>query len=188
MKAIIELIKSRKSIKLEIGAGRRKGKDGWITLDMNDGCDLNWDLNYGIPFPDNSIDIIYSSHVLEHFYYEDIIQLLKDCIRALKVGGVFSVSVPNAKLFIDAYSRKDHSFWESLPLHYMPAWNQTSSLIDIVNYIAYMDGHHKYMFDNKNLINILSKTGFKDIHLREFDESVDSPERKHESIYAICYK
>jgi predicted SAM-dependent methyltransferase len=187
MEKILNFLK-RSEIKLEIGAGRRPGENGWITLDMNDCCDINWDLSYGIPFPDNSIDIIYSSHVFEHFYYNDIIKLLKECKRSLKPKGVFSISVPNAKMFIEAYIKNDFNFWDNLPLQYSPAYNKTNTLIDLVNYIAYMDGHHKYMFDEKNLINILIEVGFKNVKLREYEQYIDSAERKHESIYAIGIK
>ncbi len=187
MKKILEYLKQNE-IKLEIGAGRRFGVNGWITLDMNDGCDINWDLKYGIPFPNDSIDIIYSSHVFEHFSYSEILKLMYDCKRVLKNNGIFSISVPNAEMFINAYSKRDQNFWNSLPLQYTPAYNNTNSLIDNVNYIAYMEGHHKYMFDKENLNNILKKIEFRDIKFRDFDPSIDSIERKHESIYAVCIK
>ena len=184
---ILEILKNSREIKLELCSGLKKGVNGWTTLDMNDISDLFWDLKTGIPFPDRSISKIYSSHFLEHLTFPEIKSLLNECLRVLKKDGVFSISVPNARLFISAYYNNDILFWEQLPLHYMPAFNNTSSLIDLVNYIAYMDGHHKYMFDEENLIKILTSSGFQQVCLRDFDPEIDSAERRHESIYAIGF-
>ena len=52
-------------IKLELGSGQKKGKDGWVTVDLH-GADINWDLRRGLPLRDGSVDVIYSSHLLEH--------------------------------------------------------------------------------------------------------------------------
>jgi hypothetical protein len=35
-----------------------------------------------------------------------------------------------------------------------------------------MDGHHKYMFDEKNLIIFLYKVGFKNVKLREYEQYI----------------
>jgi hypothetical protein len=49
--------------------------------------------------------------------------------------------------------------------------------------MAYMDGNHKYMFDRENLLAILKKVGFNEVHPREFDPGIDKAERDWESIY-----
>jgi hypothetical protein len=64
----------------------------------------------------------------------------------------------------------------------------TGSLLDQVNYIAYMDGHHSYMFDRENLVNTLKKAPFHEVSLRAFDEALDLKKRDFESIYAIAIK
>ena len=85
LQKVIEHISQNKEIKIELGSGKREKRDGWLTLDLNDNCDIKWDLQNGLPFPDSSIDIIYSSHLLEHFIYKEILSLLKECHRVLKV-------------------------------------------------------------------------------------------------------
>jgi hypothetical protein len=64
-----------------------------------------------------------------------------------------------------------------------PAYNNTTR-IDYVNYTAYMGGEHKYMFDEENLIHILTKASFKNVRLRVFDPGIDLQARDFESIYA----
>ena len=64
-----------------------------------------------------------------------------------------------------------------------PAFNETTA-IDAINYVAYMDGEHKYMFDQENLLHILQIAGFTDVAARSMDPSIDRPERDYESLYA----
>jgi predicted SAM-dependent methyltransferase len=55
-------------------------------------CDLR-----RIPVPDETFDIVYSSHTLEHFSYNDTHKILKEWLRILKVGGELRIVVPNLK-------------------------------------------------------------------------------------------
>lgn len=59
----------------------------------------NADLTKGIPFPDNSIEGIVCSHMIEHLDCFNAINFLKDCWRSLQPGGVLRVSIPDAEKF-----------------------------------------------------------------------------------------
>jgi len=179
-------LKEREKIYLEIGAGNKKGENGWITLDLAPDCDIYWDLNKGLPFSDESVSKIYSSHVFEHFTFKEGQRLLDECLRVLVKDGIFSICVPNAKIYIEAYLISD-CLYENQFFGYKPAYNNTSR-IDYVNYTAYMDGHHKYMFDQQNLIVMLENKGFSNVRLRNFDPNLDLKERDFESIYAEAQK
>lgn len=184
---VISLLKGGAPIRLEIGAGRKRGIGGWITLDQNLGCDLTWDLRVGLPFPDNSLQSIYSSHVLEHLPFIDLCKLLKRCHAALKPGGDFSVCVPNARRYIEAYLGGKRLLEKERT--YPPGLCNTDSLIDQVNYIAYMGrGEHAYMFDEENLINILKMAGFSNCRLRSFQPGLDMESRQKGSIFAVGFK
>lgn len=67
---------------LELCAGRLGIKTVWH------------DINDGLPFADGSFDIVVAGEVLEHSFYPEM--LLKEIARALKTGGAFIGSVPNA--------------------------------------------------------------------------------------------
>ena len=41
------------------------------------GCDVR----NGLPFPSNSVDSIYSTHMFEHFYPDELKRLLRECAR-----------------------------------------------------------------------------------------------------------
>ena len=183
-----ELVIAGERIRLDIGAGKTLRQDGWLTLDNNGVCDLWWDLADGIPFPDNSVDEIYSSHVFEHIPPDSLVVLLRDCLRALAPGGSISVCVPNARLFLDAYSQKRFFVDQSNERVWKRGWFETGSLIDQINYIAYMGGEHRLMFDDANLTAFLRLAGFNDVSVRGFQNGLDLPQRDYESIYAIGYK
>ena len=115
-----------------------------------------------------------------------MIPFLKECKRVLTVGGEFSVCVPNSRLYIDAY--KDGKLFQDRNEWWQPGMIDTGSNIDQLNYVAYMLNEHKYMFDEQNLINTLTKAGFLNARLRKFDDSLDLIERDKESIYAKAIK
>lgn len=184
-KAKWQKIAKQKIIKLELGSWKKYGSHGWTTIDLVD-SDICWDLRRGILLPDNSVDIIYSSHLLEHIEYEDIIVLLTECRRVLKESGELSVSVPDFRLYVDAYIKGE--LFRPKETWWLPASIDTNSAIDQLNYVAYMGSEHKYLFDNENLINTLLKAGFSSASLRDFDKNIDPEERRFESIYARAKK
>ncbi|MEE3328731.1 MAG: methyltransferase domain-containing protein [Myxococcota bacterium] len=178
-----KLLSKQKNIKLELGSGAKQGKNGWITVDMSN-ADIYWDLRKGIPLADCSVNKIYSSHLLEHIPYKQLIIFLQECRRVLRSDGEFSVCVPNFRFYVDAYNegklfRERDAWWE-------PGMIDTGSIIDQLNYLAYMRDEHKYMFDEEGLINTLLKAGFSEANLREFDQELDLLERDFESIYAVA--
>jgi predicted SAM-dependent methyltransferase len=180
------LLRGTKPISLELGSGSKKGSNGWTTMDVVPGCDMYCNLAKGIPFPDGTVQNIYSSHFFEHLTYHQAQVLLGECFRVMAPGGRFSICVPNAKIYLEAYL-KELALDEARHLRYAPAYNRTTK-IDYVNYIAYMNEDHKYMFDEENLVYLLEHRGFKNVRIREFDPVLDLKERDCESIYAEGYK
>lgn len=176
---------SNDTIKLELGSGAKKGVNGYTTVDLY-GADIHRDLRYGIPLGENTVDKIYTSHMLEHIPYIQLVSFLRECHRVLKTGGELSVCVPNARLYIQAYM--DNRNFVDPSNCYQPALVSTGSSLDQLNYIAYMAGQHCYMFDEENLINTLKTAGFSSAKLRSFDPSIDIQERDFESIYAVATK
>lgn len=50
-----------------------------------------------LPVPDQTFDIVFSSHTLEHFGWTNIQKVLKEWSRVLKVGGELRIVVPNLR-------------------------------------------------------------------------------------------
>lgn len=72
------------------------GKVKIIRFDGNEKTapDYRCDVRH-LPVDDQSFDVIHSRHVLEHFGRKDVMTVLKEWTRILRVGGEFRISVPN---------------------------------------------------------------------------------------------
>ena len=62
------------------------------------------DLLNGLPFKDNSFDVIYSSHFIEHIPKNHLNTFLSDCYRILKPNGVIRLITPDLEFLISEYS------------------------------------------------------------------------------------
>src|SRR3954465_10620205 len=68
-RAVKRLLKRQSPIHLELGSGPRPEMEGWTSLDWGSTAAIQIDLHEPLPFPDSSVEAIYSSHMLEHFTY-----------------------------------------------------------------------------------------------------------------------
>ena len=73
---------------------------------------LNHDLCNGIPAVDDSLDLVYHAHMLEHLSYTDGIQFLRECYRVLRSGGMMRILVPDLELWINAYTNNNKFFFD----------------------------------------------------------------------------
>lgn len=56
-----------------------------------------------IPFSDESFEVVYHSHLLEHIPKEDALRFMQECFRVLKSGGIIRVVVPDLEAIINNY-------------------------------------------------------------------------------------
>jgi len=79
--------KNNQKIKLDIGCGKNK-KEGFIGVDINPDNDADVVASaLNLPFEDESINEIYSSHLVEHFSPEEAKKFFDEIYRVLKKGG-----------------------------------------------------------------------------------------------------
>lgn len=57
--------------------------------------DIIRDVRKGLPLKSKSVDMVYCSHFLEHFKKTEILKILQEIHRVLKMQGLFYVTVPN---------------------------------------------------------------------------------------------
>jgi len=82
-----QLLNDNIPIYLELGHSHLQAND-WLTLDQNLNCDFYWDYRSGLPFPEGSIDVLFSRNTLQRLSSQQLDYLLKDCFRVLKPGEV----------------------------------------------------------------------------------------------------
>ena len=184
-----QLVQSHDIIKLELGGGT-KVREGWFNVDVYGiDADLQLDLKLLLPFPDLSVKTIYSSHVLEHFSYpEPLAGLLGECFRALRVGGVFHAAVPDFGRAFKLYAQGDEGSFHAQKYWSSPNPNWCTASMDELNWLVYMGGIHRFMFDSENLVNVFVNAGFGRVQLRDFDPELDSEDRRHQSLYVQAVK
>ena len=110
--------------RLNLGCGSRFHPD-WTNVDFTatrEGV-IAHDLNQNIPFPDESFDVVYQSHLLEHFSKTNAELFLRECYRVLRPEGVFRVVVPDleqiARTYLTALEKANAGFEE---WHYNYEW------------------------------------------------------------------
>lgn len=90
--------------KLNIGCGGTYHPD-WVNLDVApaDPNVLTVNINNGLPFSSESATACYSSHVLEHLDKAGASNLIAECFRVLKRGGVIRLAVPDLEVMVREY-------------------------------------------------------------------------------------
>jgi predicted SAM-dependent methyltransferase len=127
------------------------------------GVDVIADLAEPLPFPDASAELIYASHLLEHFSTAQVPGMLADWARVLREGGELLVAVPD--LDIIAQIMTDRSGWFTPP-------NQP--WVALV-YGGQKDAYdfHRTGFTDVWLFSLLRDAGFGDV--RRVDRFSDVP-------------
>ncbi len=106
-------------VRLHLGCGQDHYMPGWINVDANAftaKVDLWVDLRNPLPFPENSVDAVYSHHVVEHL--ADIENHLKDVHRVLKPGGVYRIAGPDGDAAIRKFVEGDAAWLGDFPDKY----------------------------------------------------------------------
>ena len=90
--------------RLNLGCGLRF-HPAWTNVDFTStGKDtIAYDLTKGIPFADASFDVVYHSHLLEHFPKAAAKSFLRECRRVLRPEGVLRVAVPDLEQIAQTY-------------------------------------------------------------------------------------
>lgn len=112
-----------------------------------------------LPWPDESVDFIYSSHTLEHLRREDGENLLRECHRVLKPGDILRIVVSDLRHCVDAYlngSVPCEQYIASLGVVKSKNASFKHRLLGALD-----DGHiHKCMYDTPGLIRKFEEAGF----------------------------
>jgi predicted SAM-dependent methyltransferase len=83
-------------VKLNLGSGGKR-EEGYLGVDIVQmpGTDIIWDLTqFPYPAEDNSVDRIITTHTLEHFNWEIVVEIMNECWRILEEGHQMEVIVP----------------------------------------------------------------------------------------------
>lgn len=102
-----------------------------------------------LPFKSEVFDLVYSSHLFEHFEFYEVLETLGEWRRVLKEGGLLVITVPNAKWFWKLFLEDEDP--GVLARHFYAN--------DRV--YGYKGFRHRMMYTAKSLSKLLEKCGFK---------------------------
>ncbi|MEA5452268.1 methyltransferase domain-containing protein [Leptolyngbya sp. CCNP1308] len=89
---------------LNLGCGQRYHSD-WVNIDFtsSDKDVIAHNLLTGVPAPSNSYNLVYHSHLLEHFSFYEAPKFLQECFRVLHPHGVLRIVVPDLESVVNGY-------------------------------------------------------------------------------------
>ncbi len=167
---------------LNLGCGSQV-HDGWVNVDYAVGArlakmplfralnkrlrlfQLSWDhriyvhdLTRPFPWAGESVDAVYSSHMLEHLTRAQGREFLRECHRVLRKGGVIRIIVPDLHVLVEEYRRgavRADEFVERLGVLYGTGGSGIRSrLAHLIHF------PHQCMYDTATLVGILREIGF----------------------------
>jgi predicted SAM-dependent methyltransferase len=141
---------------LNLGCGndiRSAGTEvDWINIDFNNDNPkvMNLDLRKPLPFEMNSIDFIYTSHLVEHFTQYEWAAIKKDWYRVLRWDCKLEIHCPDLEAACRLFLKGENKYTGIVPIHNMIFGSQDS--------IGQM--HHQG-FDKERICKDLEYEGFK---------------------------
>ena len=139
--------------------------EGWLNTDIHPLRDvIRVNVLRRLPFPDQSIDRIFSEHMFEHLDYPNGVALCNEMFRVLKPGGRIRMSMPDLAFLIDLYRV------EKRPeqLRYIEAARENLAARAPVNDTGvinnfFRDWGHEFIYDFKTVRDVLMASGFAGI-------------------------
>ena len=142
---------------------------------------------------DDSVDVLYSSHMIEHLLRAHAALFLEEARRVLKRGGVLRLVAPDMRMLVQTYLADGDC--DRLVDATLLANDHTGRFLDHVRYAVTGFRGHRWMYDAASLEKLLCAHGFTDIRALApgettipFATNIDLWERADESIYFECRK
>lgn len=142
-------MEKNKKIKLHLGCGDVY-IPGFIHIDLMEFEHIDHKISVDdlSIFENNTVNLVYTCHVLEHFKRVEVEKVLKEWYRVLKKGGILRLSVPGFEEIIAVYKK-----YQDMDLVLGP----------LVGGQTYLYNFHYTVFDFKSLSDLLKKVGFQEI-------------------------
>lgn len=149
---------ANKKIQLHLGCGE-KYIPGFIHIDTRKFSHVDYVTSADKldMFEDNSVDLIYACHLLEHFKRNQIEDILKEWYRVLKPEGILRLATPDFEKLVEVYLK-----YKDLKLILGP----------LVGRQDYPENTHYIIFDFTTLSEVLKKVGFEKIYRYDWRKTI----------------
>lgn len=174
-KSIIDVyIKTNEVKKLQIGCGANILK-GWLNTDLNYTNNIAFlDAGGKFPIESDTFDYVYSEHLFEHLKIEQQINMLQECKRILKKGGVMRTATPSLEFLFKLFSNpgsienKNYINWAVKNIPHLRIVNNT--IIDEEEHYAYVINNffkawgHQMIHNYSSFKKLAIQSGFKQVY------------------------
>jgi predicted SAM-dependent methyltransferase len=172
---------------LNLGSGPRGiDNESWINIDgfIDKNVQYVCDFTKKLPFDAETFDGIFCEHVLEHFDYQNGKNMVRECYRIMKNGGIIRIIIPDGQKILKAYfENPDFIIAYKQCEHKFP--------MEAVNKWFYQRYEHQCIYDAPYLMDMLKSIGYKNPVQQSFLNTslannellLDDEKYKWESLY-----
>ena len=160
-------------VKLNIGSYIQMSSHGWVNMDRLEALS-GFARNHGykfmyydatmqaLPFGMQPVDLIFSSHMLEHLTVDDGLKFLRDCYRVMKPGATIRLTMPDTDKLTELFVCGDlFELDDLLP----PA---DAALMPSMKLFKFLADGHKTAYNWASLGPMLNLAGFKNVERKSF--------------------
>ena len=176
LRRAVQDLRARHNVLANIGCGPYP-LAGFVNIDLRRFSRdvVVWDCRRSLPFATASCRGIRIEHFVEHVDPRDELpSLLRDCHRALAVGGVLRIIVPDARRVLLAYANGGRAAFDALAVPH-PFPDDLPCAMDVVNHTFHQWHEHRWAYDEENLTARLQDSGFATTCRARFGESHLAP-------------
>jgi predicted SAM-dependent methyltransferase len=157
-----------KTKKIQFGSSKNKLK-GFLNTDVFGKIPI--DITKKLPFKNDSIDLIYSSHLVEHIYLKEFIKFLKETKRILKRGGIQIIQTPSlekaSKIVYSKHENKDLLLNRHQNKH---SRIKSKTPSEYLNDLIHLNFGHKYLYDFDFIKFLALNEGYSDVKRIKIEE------------------
>jgi SAM-dependent methyltransferase len=158
-------LQTHETRKLHLGAAENV-LPGWLNTDLHDyGRDdlVYLDARRRFPLPDESFDVVFSEHMLEHLTFVDGQRCLRESFRVLRPGARIRVATPSLERLVELYDggelQERYVRWAVETLD--PEVDAALPGVVVNNF--FRSWGHRFIYDRETLRLALERAGFVDV-------------------------
>jgi len=171
----------------------RGGKASWLGRIANDSDIRFADVTVRIPCANQSAEVIYSSHMIEHLDRSGVQVFLAEIKRVLQPGGIIRLAAPDLALLVQRYQTTGNA--DDLVAGMHMSMDRPVGIASRAKLALVGPRHHLWMYDGASLTRLLAAAGFTDIAIMPPGQtripdpgSLNLAERVDESVYIEAFR